>query len=78
MPGTVSAPITADEALAMADAALRYLDEIDFTQLPREEQAQILLAFEELEPLTAATRASFLAAVAASSPSGRHRAPKPS
>jgi len=77
MPDTVIPPATADQALAMVDAALRYLDEIDLTQLPPEEQGQVLLAFEELEPLTAAARASFLAAVAARSARGRHRSPPP-
>jgi hypothetical protein len=48
MPGTVTPPVTADEAIAMLNAALRYLDEIDFTKLPLGEQAQVLLTSGEL------------------------------
>jgi hypothetical protein len=78
MASTVSAPLTADEALAMVDAALRYLDEIDFTQLPLAEQIQILQAFEELKPLTAAAYDNIMGAAPAARPAaGRHRAPAP-
>jgi hypothetical protein len=77
MPGTVTPPVTADEAIAMLDAALRYLDEIDFTKLPLEEQAKVLLTFGELEPLTAAARATIGQAAAARPAGGRHRVSAP-
>jgi hypothetical protein len=77
MPGTVTPPVTADEAIAMLDAALRYLDEVDFTQLSLEEQVQVLLTFEELRPLTAATRANIGEAAAARPAGGRHRVSAP-
>jgi hypothetical protein len=76
MPSTVSPPATMGEALAQLDAALRFLDEAGFAQLPPEEQGQVLLAFDEPEPLTAATRALILG-VAAAPAGGRHRVPTP-
>ena len=77
MSSTVSPPVTMDEALALLNAALRYLDETDFSRLPAEEQARLLPGSEDLGPLTAATRASILGAAAARPAGGRHRVPAP-
>jgi hypothetical protein len=60
--GTVTAPASASEALAMAHAGLGYLAAADATQLAADEQARFLRGLEQAASALTAARASMLGA----------------
>jgi hypothetical protein len=63
--GTVTAPASADEAMAMVHAGLGYLANADATQLSSGEQARLLRQLEQGDAVSTAARAAVLGAFTA-------------
>jgi hypothetical protein len=63
--GTVTAPVSADEAMAMVHAGLGYLAAADATAMTAGEQARLLRGLEQADAVSTAARAAVLGAFTA-------------